>query len=110
MGDVVESSSLQALPRKLASQTVYVESNPYQVGAGLLPQFIVSCIFAFIYKGSVVEKLPALTTKAPSNKFSNGLFSCFGDVNQCLYHWCCSFTAAAKNMQVAGVMDFWPGF
>lgn len=109
LSDVAETSSMSSVAiRRLKDTSVQMQTEVSPTA--FLPHFIVSCLFAFYYKGKVIDNLPQLTMKSSKKTFSNGLFGCFGDTTQCLYHWCCPFVSAAKNMHVTGVMDYWPGF
>eukprot|EP00927_Polykrikos_kofoidii_P074859 TRINITY_DN7090_c0_g1_i1.p1 TRINITY_DN7090_c0_g1~~TRINITY_DN7090_c0_g1_i1.p1 ORF type:complete len:237 (-),score=25.41 TRINITY_DN7090_c0_g1_i1:136-846(-) len=81
---------------------------------GILLNGLIVGLFAFFYKSKVIGQLPHIEAayvqhKETNEAFRHGLFDCFGDCNVCLYHACCVPVAAAKNMEVTGVMQFWPG-
>lgn len=74
-----------------------------------LPYAIAALIFSFFYKQKVVDKLPHLEGQKGSKPFSHGLCDCCGHCDVLLHHWCCLSSVAGKNLEVAGVMGFWPG-
>jgi Cys-rich protein (TIGR01571 family) len=82
------------------------------IGQQIVPGFFgigIVVVFAFFYKQKVVDTIPVLNPVPPSGApdFKHGMFDCFGDMNTCLFGWCCGTVRVAHTAQVTGVMDFW---
>lgn len=72
---------------------------------------IATLIFGAQYKSKVVDPIPVMQAKQQSASGGNlkfGLFDCFGKSQLCMHSCCCLAVRFGHNMQVAGLMGFWP--
>lgn len=69
-----------------------------------------SIVFAFMYKSKVVDLIPVMQQKAPTgvSDMPFGLFECCSNGGTCLHACCCGACRVGHNVQVAGLMGFWP--
>jgi len=66
--------------------------------------------FSYVYKQSVVDKIPQMTPPTGNQGLKHGLFAgcCWNDCQTCLHVCCCPQARVAHTLTIAGLADYWP--